>query len=181
MTDNTPSSLICFKNGYSYVNIPVTLAPDPEKNEHSGIKECQVGPLPNFAVHGTVALAPHDPQTVKIFSLSQAAKKVIKPSPLKISEDAKDYSYAEILQGNIGTAVRVMCINETSNGRPCDGTLSFEGIVKAVHTDNSAKGQSLVVLKSLNKNGGERLIKCSSIVNLETIQIRDQFTLGKFK
>ena len=76
MTNNTPSSLICFKNGYSYVNIPVSLSPDPDSTSDSDIKECQVGPLPNFAVHGTVALAPHNPETVKIFSLSQAAKKL---------------------------------------------------------------------------------------------------------
>ena len=62
MTNNTPSSLICFKNGYSYVNIPVSLSPDPDSTSDSDIKECQVGPLPNFAVHGTVALAPHNPE-----------------------------------------------------------------------------------------------------------------------
>ena len=75
MTDNTPSSLICFKNGYSYVNIPVDLTLKNEEAEDTGVLECQVGPLPNFAVHGTVALAPHNPEMVKIFSLSQAAKK----------------------------------------------------------------------------------------------------------
>ena len=31
--DNTASSVICFKNGYSYVNIPVKLDDESEKEE----------------------------------------------------------------------------------------------------------------------------------------------------
>ena len=180
MTDNTPSSLICFKNGYSYVNIPVNLTSDQEVTAETGIRECQVGPLPNFAVHGTVSLAPHNHATVKIFSLSQAAKKIIKPNPLKINTDSTDYSYQSILDENIGTAVSLVCLTQNGNargqsGKP-EGTQTFDGIIKSVHKDPSENG--LVILKSLHKNGGEKLIRCSSIAHLQTIQIKDQPNRG---
>ena len=180
MTNNTPSSLICFKNGYSYVNIPVSLSPDPDSTSDSDIKECQVGPLPNFAVHGTVALAPHNPETVKIFSLSQAAKKIIKPTPLKIDDLNDDYSYASILAKNIGTAVTLTCLIETGNARA--ETNISAGIVKAVHNQQQDFGtgnNSFVVLKSLSANGGEKLIRCSSIVDMETIQRKSNFVEGE--
>ena len=178
MTDNTPSSLICFKNGYSYVNIPVNLTSDEESTAKRGIKECQVGPLPNFAVHGTVSLAPHNPAKVKIFSLSQAAKKIIKPNPLKIEKS--DYSYESILEENIGTAVRLVCLTQNGNGKP-EGTQTFEGIIKSVHKNEQQKENGLVVLKSLYKNDGEKMIRCSSIAHLETIQIKDQPNGGIIK
>ena len=173
MANNTPSSLICFKNGYSYVNIPVSLSPDPELATDADIKECQVGPLPNFAVHGTVSLAAQNPEMVKIFSLSQAAKKVIKPTPLKIS-DLDSYSYDAILVANIGAAVSLTCLLET--GKAKADTNTYAGIIKAVH--NQQSNNSFVVLKSLNTNGGEMLIRCSSIAHLETIQRRSVLIEG---
>ena len=179
MTDNTPSSLICFKNGYSYVNIPVNLTSDQEGTAETAIKECQVGPLPNFAVHGTVSLAPHNPATVKIFSLSQAAKKIIKPNPLKIPSSV-DYSYGRILNENIGTAVSLVCLTKNGNGKP-EGTQTFDGIIKSVHEDPKNQENAIVILKSLHKNGGEKLIMSSSIAHLQTIQIKDQPNGGILK
>ena len=184
MAANTPSSLICFKNGYSYVNIPVALTSSQPICEDTNIRECQVGPLPNFAVHGTVALAPHTPESVKIFSLSQAAKKIIKPLPLKIpkDDDENDFSYEKFLIENIGTAIGLTCLIQTGTGEAVGVSRerTFNGIIKAVHKDFRGKGQSLVVLRSLERNGGEKLIKCSSIVFLETIQITDPVE-GKLK
>ena len=177
MANNTPSSLICFKNGYSYVNIPVNLSPDIDSKKDADIKECQVGPLPNFAVHGTVSLVPHNPGTVKIFSLSQAAKKVIKPTPLKINELNNDFSYDGILAGNIGTAVRLTCLIQAGSAKAESNI--FEGIIKTVHKDPNPSGNnSLVILKSLATNGGEKLIRCSTIAHLETIHRRSDFVEG---
>ena len=176
MTNNTPSSLICFKNGFSYVNIPVSLSPKSDSTSDSDIKECPVGPLPNFAVHGTVALAPHNPETVKIFSLSQAAKKIIKPTPLKIDDLGDDYSYASIFAKNIGTAVTLTCLIEPGNGRAARTNISA-GIIKAVH--NQQSNNSFVVLKSLSTNRGEKLIRCSSIVDMETIDTESHFIEGE--
>ena len=174
MTNNTPSSLICFKNGYSYVNIPVTLSPDQELTRDADIKECQVGPLPNFAVHGTVSLAACCPETVKIFSLSQAAKKAIKPTPLKLDGLGESYSYERILAANIGTAVSLTCLLNTGNAEANRNT--YTGIIKAVYEQQS--DNSFVVLKSLDTNGGEALIRCSSIAHLETIQRKSDLDDG---
>ena len=178
MADSTPSSLICFKNGYSYVNIPVTLtseqavkSKEPETHQQivSGIRECQVGPLPTFAVHGTVALAAHSPETVKIFSVSQAAKKMIKALPLKVPEGDKDFSYEKFLEENIGIAVGLTCL--VGDGTQRQVEKHFEGVIKAIH--KPVKGESMVVLRSLQRNRGEQLIKCSSIVSLESVQITE--------
>ena len=150
------------------------MSPDPESNRDDDIKECQVGPLPNFAVHGTVSLAAYNPETVKIFSLSQAAKKVIKPTPLKLDDLGESYSYERILAANIGTAVCLTCLLETGNAK--SHTNTFAGVVKAVykkHSDNS-----FVVLKSFATNGGEYLIRCSTIAHLETIQRKSNFIDG---
>ena len=181
MANSTPSSLICFKNGYSYVNIPVSLPSDQAfTKENESIRECQVGPLPDFAVHGTVSLAPHNPECVKIFSLCQAAKKITKPPPLKIPNEENDFSYEKLLMENIGTAVRITCLIQSAsdNGAhfaPIERT--FDGIVKAIHKDS--KERVKVILRSLERNTGEILIQCSSIVFLETIQITDHSTQGK--
>ena len=122
MANNIPSSIICFKNGYSYVNVPVTLPFDPRfdkfarpydpRFEDASIKECTIGPLPDFVVHGTIAVEPHRTggyRTAKIFSLSKAAKTNKKPCPeLKISEmdSTKNISYETILKENIGARTK---------------------------------------------------------------------------
>ena len=186
MGDNTPSSLICFKNGYSYVNIPVSLSHDSESNLNSDgkdlfVNECQVGPLPNFAVQGTVSLEPHDPERVKIFSMSQAAKTVIEPTPLKINTDG-DYSYERLLADNIGSAVFLECVVPNGNVLNTSPTRTVTGVIKSVHTDLSQiGGRSLVVIKSLDTKGGEKAIRCSSIVHLETIQRKNESNIGKFR
>ena len=177
MSNNTPSSLICFKNGYSYVNIPVILT--PEKLSDDGIKECQVGPLPSFAVHGTVALAAHDPGTVKIFSISQAAKETIKPRPLKIPEFEKesdrDFSYERILEENIGAAVEIKCAEK--EGKIVVERESYMGIVKAIYKDG--RGQSMVALRSMDKRIGDQLIRCSTVVFIQSIESRQSLDNGK--
>merc|ERR1712013_963863 len=89
---NTPSSIVCFKNGFSFVTVPVHLKTDNTENDQ--IKSCTVGPLPPFAVHGTVGLLPDNPESVKIFSLSKAAKK---NEELKLPA-GPDFSYHAFLQ-----------------------------------------------------------------------------------
>ena len=160
MSNNTPSSVICFKNGYSYVNVPICLSPNPELTKDGDIKECQVGPLPDFAVHGTVSLTAQNPEKVKIFSLSRTEKKVIiDPVPLKVNDLGENYSYEAILAENIGTRVELTCLLG-------DSVKGVSGIIKSVHKEQS--NNSFVVLQSSKTNGIERLIRCASIVSLET-------------
>ena len=150
MSNNTPSSVICFKNGYSYVNIPVCLSPNQELMKDTDIKECQVGPLPNFAVHGTVSLTAQDPEKVKIFSLSRTGKKDMKPVPLKVNDLGENCSYEAILAANIGTAVELHSLLG-------DSVIGSIGIIKSVHKDQTSN--SYVVLQSLKTNGGEVVIR----------------------
>ena len=175
MAYNTPSSLICFTNGYSYVNIPIALTSDQPISEDTNIRECQVGPLPNFTVHGTVSLVPHNPETVKIFSMSRAGKKTLDPVPLKVptykNEDENKFSYETFLIENIGTAVCLTCSIKTTTYHDIKDTNSFTGIIKAIYKDSS--GESFVVLQPLKRQGlnheGEQLIKCSSVTFLKTV------------
>ena len=160
MSNNTPSSVICFKNGYSYVNVPVCLSPYPQLTKDADIKECQVGPLPEFAVHGTVSLTAQNPEKVKIFSLSRTGKKdIVEPVPLKVSDLGENHSYEAILAANIGTAVELNCILG-------DSVKEVRGTIKSVHKEQS--NDSFVVLQSLKINSIEKLIRCSSIVSLKT-------------
>ena len=62
------SSVILFKTGYSFISTPVTLGSDEGKS--GSVEEARVGPLPSFAVHGTVALQPSD-DSVQLLSLSR--------------------------------------------------------------------------------------------------------------
>jgi hypothetical protein len=174
--------MICFKNGYSYVNIPVALTSDQPICEGTNIRECEVGPLPNFAVHGTVSLAPHTPESVKIFSISQAptkilpvTKKTCKTLPLKIpqNDEENDFSYENVLIENIGNAISLTCLVQTG-AKETARERTFTGIIKSVYKDFRGNGQGLVVLKALEPNAGEKMIKCSSILFLETIPLPDE-------
>ena len=167
-SNNTPSSLICFKNGYSYVNIPVPLPNKQSGDSDTDIKSCEVGPVPNFAVHGTLAIEPCDPRIVKIFSISKTKKVAKKLSPLKISKKDGNgkVSFKTILMENIGSWVSLKCLFDSRREE------TFVGLVKAVHDDFEGTGDSLIVLKGLNGNGflsvKESLIKCSNILYLQT-------------
>ena len=163
-SNNTPSSLICFKNGYSYVNIPVPLPNKQAGDADTDIKTCEVGPVPNFAVHGTLAIEPCDPRVVKIFSISKTRKDVKKLTSLKISKkDANEMvSFKTILMENIGSCVSLKCLFDSKREE------TLIGLVKEVHDNFEGTEDSLVVLKDLNGNGKESLIKCSNIIYLQT-------------
>ena len=53
---NTPSSIVCFKNGFSFVCVPVTLADasSSDVSEDDQVQNCVLGPLPDTVVHGTI-------------------------------------------------------------------------------------------------------------------------------
>ena len=163
-SNNTPSSLICFKNGYSYVNIPVSLPNTQCGDSDTDIKSCEVGPVPDFAVHGTLAIEPCDPRAVKIYSISKTKKDVKKLTSLQISKKDRNgmLSFETILMENIGCWVSLKCLFDSKMEE------TFVGLVKAVHDGFEGTGDSLVVLKDPNGNGKEYLIKCSNILYLRT-------------
>ena len=47
---NTPSSIVCFKNGYIFVCVPVQLGGE----EGDQVQQTTLGPLPRAVVHGTI-------------------------------------------------------------------------------------------------------------------------------
>jgi len=92
------------------------------------------------------------------------------PLPLKIptyrNKDENEFSYEKFLIENIGVAIRLTFIlGKETNGRET----KFQGIIKSVHKDSF--GQNILVLNSLEKNGGDQLITFSTIVSLESIPI----------
>merc|ERR1712142_1410213 len=161
---NTPSSIVCFKNGFSFVTVPVQLRTDQEDNDH--IKSCTVGPLPSFAVHGTVGLLPDDPQSVRIFSLSKAAKK---EEELKLPI-GPDFSYHSFLLANTGTYVRVQVSKGSSgNNQRID---DVQGLIKWVQpAENGAK---MAILETVLGNvKHDTLIDTSKIIHMERAEKND--------
>ena len=45
---NTPSSIVCFKNGYSFVCIPVSLDDETEKKSSEQVQSYTLGPVPDY-------------------------------------------------------------------------------------------------------------------------------------
>merc|ERR1712142_215582 len=166
---NTPSSIVCFKNGFSFVTVPVQLRTDQEDNDH--IKSCTVGPLPSFAVHGTVGLLPDDPQSVRIFSLSKAAKR---EEELKLPI-GPDFSYHSFLLANTGTYVRVQVSKGSSgNNQRID---DVQGLIKWVQpAENEAK---MAILETVLGNvKHDTLIDTSKIIHMERAEKNDGSNVG---
>ena len=53
-------SVILFKTGYSFISQPVSLGQEGDDGKEGTVEECRVGPLPAFAVHGSLGLRPGD-------------------------------------------------------------------------------------------------------------------------
>jgi len=156
--DNTASSLICFKNGYSYVNIPVEL----ENEEKGDIKECNVGPLPSFAVHGTVGLEADNPEDVKILSIAQAREK--KPE-LEIPTGT-DVSWAGFLKANIGNAVKITVMEAARHG-PAN-IKHVEGTVKFIQDEQQEPRLAMLLTPDTLGGKGSVLVDTSKITLIET-------------
>ena len=165
---NTPSSIVCFKNGFSFVTVPVLLGqdqPGTQEAQNDPIKSCIIGPLPSFAVHGTVGLLPESPESVKIFSLSKAAKK---DGELKIPA-GPDYSYHAILQANQGNTVTIQ-VNKGGNGAQFISAASLEkmtGLVKWVQPPTEKEAKMAVLETSENNLKLDKFINTEKIVHLE--------------
>merc|ERR1712123_178385 len=158
---NTPSSIVCFKNGFSFVTVPVQLSKDGTGtgDENTQIKSCTIGPLPSFAVHGTVGLQADNPESVKIFSLSKAPKK---EEELRLPL-GPDFSYHAFLQANQGTPVRIQ-VSKGSTGNYED----YQGQVKWVQP--SENGPKMAILETTENNVKlDKLVDTSKIVHLERV------------
>ena len=162
--DNTPSSIVCFKNGFSFVTVPVVLKEDPKTSDDTNtqIKSCTIGPLPSFAVHGTVGLQANNPECVKIFSMSKAPKE---DEALKLPT-GPDFSYHAFLQANLGTCVRIQ-VNLGNSGNH-NAVQDYQGQIKWVQP--AENGPKMAILETTENNIKiDKLVDTSKIVHLERI------------
>ena len=110
---NIPSSIVCFKNGYSFVCIPVILqdSSDEDKKSSDQVQSSILGPLPGEVVHGTIGLQPDHPDKLRILSLSKAPKEKKTPQVLDIPEDT-EFSIQAYLGANVGKYVGLLFSNQ---------------------------------------------------------------------
>ena len=154
---NTPSSIVCFKNGFSFVCIPVSLNDSDEDKNSSAqqFKSNTPGPLPDKVVHGTIGLQPENLDNLKILSLSKAPRNKKTAPGLDIPEGT-EFSIPAYLEANVGKHV-VLNISYQ------DGRQEAVGEIKKVM--NAATG-SFVVIK-MNDTGADMLINTSLIISVQ--------------
>lgn len=161
MTSNTPSSIVCFKNGYSFICIPVSLqdSSDEDKKSSDQVQSSTLGPLPDEVVHGTIGLQPDHPDKLRILSLSKAPREKKTPSVLDIPEGT-EFSVKAYLGANVGKHVRLLFSNQ-------NGTHEEDGKIKRVL--NAATG-SYVVIEGTGATGDTRadmLFDISLIISIQ--------------
>ena len=166
------SSVILFKTGYSFISTPVTLGSNDGK---AGlVEEARVGPLPSFAVHGTVALQPDD-DSVQLLSLGRRQEEDLQ----LLLPEGEDLSMPAFLAANMNTLVNVTLAEDAKNTR----TSRHEGRVRWVQPPG---GASRLALLQLTHGQGKRdlLLDTAKIVNIERLQDneeRDVKLVARFK
>ena len=113
---STPSSVICFKNGYSFVCVPVTLKMNEDMSDavcDDVIQQTIIGPLPGFVVHGTIGIQPDNQEKMRIFSLSKAP--VDKRATSLSLPSSGEMSLSSIIQASLGRKVTLF-IDHSKNG-----------------------------------------------------------------
>ena len=165
----TASSVICFKTGYSFISIPVQLGHGKEDKEGE-VRQCEVGPIPSFAVHGTVSLQPWEAEEVQVLSL---AKRPEEGEALKIPT-GQDFSLSAILEENLGTKV-VVCLEEGQglHSRTCN----IEGKVKWIQPRRDSDHQTTrlaCIEDAVGKIKVDKMVDCSKLVRVERSILVDQ-------
>jgi len=163
--NKTPSSIVSFKNGYSFVCVPINLEEVKESKESEDaavgtqIRRCHIGPLPDFVVHGTIGLQAEKPDKMKIFSISKVAKEL---SVAKLTVPPGSFSMATILEANIGKYVLLKCKEKVVHG-------------KVLNVSNVGDEWSFVMLEvqKSKKKKADIFMKTSDICNVEASDERD--------
>ena len=147
---NTPSSIVCFKNGYSFMCVPVILSDNSASDVAADdqVQSCLLGPLSGTVVHGTIGLQPDNPDNLRIISLSKAPVKKKAPSRLNIPQDG-EISIQSILSANIGNYVK-LGINVSNHGETVTGN------IKWVQNSINNPTESFVVIEKNESNRGWR-------------------------
>ena len=156
---NTPSSIVCFKNGYSFITTPLELE-SVDDCDAGTVNEAVIGPLPEFVVHGTIGLQPQDKTKLKILSISKASQDKIE----KLQFPEGKSSIPLILKANEGKYVHV----SVSIGKGMGGGYSqMQGKVKMVNWNEASPEDSLVCLQVKKGNNEVREV----LVKVEDVQV----------
>jgi len=166
-------SIVCYKNGFSYMNIPVKLGDDQDKEENkccecccqkdAEIKETKIGYLPANVLDGSVSLEADDGNNndVKIISVSKA-KPDNKYSTLIKPTDK--FSIKSLIAENIGRQVQINCgFGNTVVGRIKSLELETSS---DDDTDPSKAKESFVFFEKKASNGA----KVEILVNISKIE-----------
>ena len=153
------SSVILFKTGYSFISTPVTLGSD-EDVKAGTVEESRVGPLPSFAVHGTVALQPDD-DSVQLLSLGRRQDEDLQ----LLLPEGEDLSMPAFLAANTNTLVNLTLAEDAKNSRSSRN----QGKVRWVQPSGAA---TRLALLQLTHGEGKRdlLLDTTKIVNIERVQ-----------
>eukprot|EP00092_Neocalanus_flemingeri_P030518 GFUD01033135.1.p1 GENE.GFUD01033135.1~~GFUD01033135.1.p1 ORF type:complete len:559 (-),score=202.78 GFUD01033135.1:889-2565(-) len=156
------SSVILFKTGYSFISQPVQLG-QGEEGKEGAVEECRIGPLPAFAVHGTVAVQAWNTDQVEVLSLGRRKKE-----DLELSLPTEDMSMAGFLEANMGTMVSVD-VEEGQGMRA--GTRCYQGRVKWVKAMGDEGTEARLAMLEIKEGQvkKDKLFNCSNIVNIEKI------------
>merc|ERR1712130_566738 len=166
------SSVILFKTGYSFISTPVTLGSGSGKA--GAVEEARVGPLPSFAVHGTVALQPSD-DSVQLLSLGRRQEEDLQ----LLLPEGEDLSMPAFLAANTNTLVNITLSEDAKNTR----SSKHQGKVRWVQPPGNATRLALI---QLTHGQGKRdlLLDTAKIVNIERVQDneeRDVNLVARFK
>ena len=164
--------MILFKTGYSFISTPVT--PGSNDSKPGLVEEARVGPLPSFAVHGTVALQPDD-DSVQLLSLGRRQEEDLQ----LLLPEGEDLSMPAFLAANMNTLVNVALAEDAKNTR----SSRHQGRVRWVQPPG---GASRLALLQLTHGQGKRdlLLDTAKIVNIERLQDneeRDVKLVARFK
>merc|ERR1712130_810155 len=166
------SSVILFKTGYSFISTPVTLGSGSGKA--GAVEEARVGPLPSFAVHGTVALQPSD-DSVQLLSLGRRQEEDLQ----LLLPEGEDFSIPAFLAANTNTLINLTLAEDAKNTR----SSRHQGKVRWVQPPGNA---TRLALLQLTHGQGKRdlLLDTAKIVNIERVQDneeRDVNLVARFK
>ena len=167
------SSVILFKTGYSFISTPVTLGSD-EDGKAGTVEESRVGPLPSFAVHGTVALQPDD-DSVQLLSLGRRQDEDLQ----LLLPEGEDFSMPAFLAANTNTLLNLTLAEDAKNSR----SSRHQGKVRWVQPSGAA---TRLALLQLTHGQGKRdlLLDTAKIVNIERVEDneeRDVNLVARFK
>jgi len=168
------SSVILFKTGYSFISTPVTLSTPGIEVKAGSVEEARVGPLPSFAVHGTVALQPSD-DSVQLLSLGRRQDDYLE----LLLPEGEDLSMPAFLAANTNTLVNITLAEDAKNTR----SSKHQGKVRWVQPPGAA---TRLALLQLTHGQGKRdlLLDTAKIVNIERVQDneeRDVNLVARFK